>query len=92
MAAQGTFTTIDIPGAVSTDTYAINPRGDMVGLYVGADGRTHGFLLSEGEFTAFDVPGATDTFAFGISPRGDIVRPYVSADGHRHGYLLLQGP
>jgi len=50
-----TFTTIDYPGATSTQTWAINARGDIGGLYVSA-GVTHGFLLSGGNFTTIDFP------------------------------------
>jgi probable HAF family extracellular repeat protein len=73
VAAQGTFTTIDVPGATSTAALAINARGDIVGDYTTADGVVHGFLLRKGEFTTIDVPAATDTRAFGINARGDIV-------------------
>jgi hypothetical protein len=51
VAAQGTCTTIDVPGAVRTVANAINPRGDIVGRYDTADGVAHGFLLRGGEFT-----------------------------------------
>jgi probable HAF family extracellular repeat protein len=27
-------------------SYGINERGDVVGIYVGTDGQTHGFLLN----------------------------------------------
>lgn len=40
-----TLTTIDFPGASLTTALGINPRGNIVGLYVSA-GVTHGFLLS----------------------------------------------
>jgi len=73
VAAQGTFTTIDVPGAVRTVAIGINASGHIVGRYFSADGAVHGFLLRKGEFTTIDVPGATDTRAFGINPRGDIV-------------------
>src|SRR5229473_454452 len=63
----GAFTSIDFPGANYTDARGINPRGDIVGLYVGA-GVTHGFLLSGGEFASIDVPGASFTGPREISP------------------------
>jgi uncharacterized membrane protein len=87
VAAQETFTTIDVPGAVRTVATAINPQGDIVGRYDSADGRRHGFLLHKGEFTTIDVPGSTDTRAYAINPRGDIVGGYVSADGRGLGFL-----
>src|SRR2546426_1640139 len=84
------FTTIDFPGATSTQTWGINPRGDIVGFYVSA-GVTHGFLLSGGVFTTIDFPGATLNIANGINPRGDIVGSYVGAGGVTHGFLLSGG-
>ena len=53
-AIQFTFTTIDVPGATSTQAHGINPRGDIVGTYE-AGGIRHGFLLHEGAFTAIAV-------------------------------------
>lgn len=38
--------TIDFPGAVATGAYAINTRGDVVGPYVDANHKVHGFLRS----------------------------------------------
>jgi hypothetical protein len=49
LAAQGTFTTIDFPGATFTNVTGINPGGDIVGGYDSADGVGHGFLLSKGQ-------------------------------------------
>ena len=43
---DGTFSTIDYPGANATAATAINSRGDVVGGWVSADGIGHGFLLS----------------------------------------------
>jgi hypothetical protein len=65
----------------------INPRGDIVGDYVSADGRTHGYLLSGGQFTTIDFPGATFIIPWGINPRGDI----VGRVGVGHGFLLSGG-
>src|SRR5579864_8315012 len=32
--SRGQFTTLDVPGAVSTTAKGINPRGDIVGAYI----------------------------------------------------------
>jgi uncharacterized membrane protein len=42
----GEFTTIDLPGAVSTATLGINARGDIVGAYFNSTGGAHGFVLT----------------------------------------------
>jgi len=43
--SRGLLTTIDVPGAISTNAFGINERGDIVGVYEDAAG-LHGFLLS----------------------------------------------
>ena len=89
------FTTIDVPGASSTQALGINPKGNVVGAYGNATG-THGFLLRRREgdddgdndaFTTIDVPGASFTGAFGINPKGSVVGVYSNATG-THGFLL----
>src|SRR5262245_1774509 len=72
-AAAWSQTPINVPGARHTRPAGINSRGDIVGVYVTPDGRSHGFLLHDGEFTTIDVPGTVFTSAQGINPRGDIV-------------------
>lgn len=70
------FTPIEVPGARSTVAFGISPRGDIVGTYVDASSRSHGFLLRDGEFTTIDYPGAAGTDARGIGPNGEIVGGY----------------
>jgi probable HAF family extracellular repeat protein len=71
-AASFTFTTIDVPGAFSTEAFGINAAGQIVGTFDSATGQ-HGFLYSGGVFTPFDVPGASFTVAFGNNATGQIV-------------------
>jgi uncharacterized membrane protein len=89
-ADQWTFTSIDVPDAISTNARAISPTGEIVGIYTSADNKVHGFLLSQGQFTTIDVPDATATRALGINRLGEVVGNY-SADGRTHGFLLYQG-
>jgi len=92
------FTTIDVPGALSTSASGINARGDIVGGYTDRNGRSHGYLLRDGEFTTIDFPGAAGTVvagtdARGIGPSGEIVGTYtvVGEPGvNVHGYLLTK--
>jgi len=86
-----TFTTIDFPGATDTNCRAINPQGDIVGNYIGADGRFHGFLLKQGIFSQIDVPGALTTFVSGINPAGEMVGQYTPPDGRTHGFRFRAG-
>src|SRR2546422_145484 len=68
----GVFEWIDVPGAVGTRAFGLNPRGDIVGSYTDGTG-THGFVRSDGVLTTINYPGAATTEAWGINPRGDIV-------------------
>src|SRR5262249_51191067 len=96
--SQGSFTSIDFPGATSTlaptGVIGINPAGDkIVGYYTAADTAFHAFQLSQDTFTFFDFPGAISSCAFGINPAGDIVGLYCDtpggcASGLFHGFLL----
>lgn len=88
---EATFTTIDPPDATFTNSYDINSAGEIVGRYVSADGKTHGYVRSKkGEFTTIDFPGADFTVAPGINARGEIVGMYRLAGEmmtRRHGFL-----
>jgi uncharacterized membrane protein len=87
------FTAIDVPNAVFTSATGINPRGDIVGTYVDASQRSHGYVLRDGAFTTIDFPGAAGTDARGIGPSGEIVGNYWFAGEpavNIHGYLLTK--
>jgi len=45
---EGAFTTVDVPGAISTSLAAVNRRGDIVGSYQDAAGRRHGVVIPWG--------------------------------------------
>jgi hypothetical protein len=86
-----TFTSIDFPGATSTQAWGITLSGDIVGFYVSADKATHGFLLSRGQYSSIDFPGAAFTELNGISPRGDLIGDYaatLTGSGPHHGFVL----
>jgi probable HAF family extracellular repeat protein len=71
--AQGTYTQIDVPGALYTRCYGVNTKGDIVGEYEDGSGVEHGFLLSDGVFTNIDDPGWSETFPAGINDGGQVV-------------------
>jgi hypothetical protein len=104
-----TFVTVDAPCdtcpggiAVRTVLAAINPGGDIVGVYRDAARKTHGFLLSRGQFTPIEVPGALvgaegtlPTTARGISPSGDIAGQFTKSKRGlwlRPDYILVHVP
>jgi uncharacterized membrane protein len=85
--ADGTYTTIDVPGASYTNATGSNASGQVVGRYT-LDGVTHGYLLSGGQITSYDFPGATFTGATAISANGDILGRFQDAKMVFHGFLL----
>ena len=83
------YETIDVPGAVSTALQGINAGGDIVGLYAGANGRTHGFIRQNGIMTPIDYPGADNTDVRGIGSDGTVVGTYWNVGEEAaasHGY------
>jgi probable HAF family extracellular repeat protein len=86
---QGSYTTLDVPGASRTGASGINASGQIVGWYGDAVG-VHGFLLDQGSYTTLDVPGSTTgdwgTRASGINASGQIVGYYGDVAGI-HGFL-----
>jgi len=89
--SSGAFEPIEVPGAIGTRAFGINPRGDIVGSFTDAAG-THGYVLRIGVFTQIDYPGAATTEAWGINARGDVIGRYTRAGvpGIR-GFLLQSG-
>ena len=76
---KGEYTVIDYPGATSTNLYAINPAGQIVGGAY-SNGVFTSFLLEKGTYTSIDVPFGTQTAATGINPSGAIVGWYVDPE------------
>src|SRR5690348_16877218 len=71
--AQGTYTEIHVPGAITTECRGINARGDVVGTYEDTSAFYHGFLLSGGTYTTIDYSGGLETFLFGLNNFGQII-------------------
>jgi len=84
-AASYTFTTIDVPGSITTVADGINTAGQIVGRF--RDAGLHGFLKDGATFTTIDVPGAAFTEAHGINDRGQIVGFYGDGSGRADGFL-----
>ena len=79
--SDDTFTSIDFPGALFSQAFAININGVIVGDYAVASGTgngnsQHGYVLAAGTFTSIDFPGAAFTTARWINTQGDIVGTY----------------
>ncbi|HLJ91598.1 MAG TPA: hypothetical protein VKU02_00260 [Gemmataceae bacterium] len=87
------YSTLDVPGAIATDGYAINDAGQVVGIYSKAFDmrRVHGFLYSGGSYTLFDVPGSNSTIPYGINSTGQIVGAFQGASSFAQGFVLSGG-
>jgi probable HAF family extracellular repeat protein len=88
---QGSYTTLDVPGALYTYASGINASGQIVGTYYDAAKRIHGFLLDQGNYSTLDVPGSTWTQAHAINDSGQIVGSYSDGAG-QHGFLATPVP
>jgi probable HAF family extracellular repeat protein len=88
---NGSFTTIDVPGATFTEAYGINNRGQIVGDYGGSGGRIHAFLDDKGTFTTVDPPDSTYAVAYGINDFGQIVGNDLDSTGMGHAFLETNG-
>ena len=81
------FSTLEVPGALSTAGWDVNPSRVVVGVYTDAAGAIHGFEYDGRNFTRIDFPGAAVTRVFGINDRGDIVGNFVDSAGRTHGFV-----
>ena len=73
---NGTFTTIDVPGATMTEAYGINNAGQITGYYVNSSGTNIGFLDTNGTFSNVWVSGSSLTQPTGINNSGQITGRY----------------
>ena len=94
-APDGTFTTVDAPGAGTgpfqgTGPNGMNPAGAITGAVTDSTNATHGYLRAQdGTITSFDAPGAgpIGTVGFGINPAGVIAGIYGDASNVFHGFV-----
>lgn len=84
----GTFTTVDVPGADSTELLDMNDAGVIVGDFY--DSTLQGYVDNGGAFTTVDFPGAVASYATGINSGGDIVGYWFDGTTS-HGFLLSGG-
>jgi probable HAF family extracellular repeat protein len=81
------FSALEVPGALSTAAWDVNPSRVVVGVYADAAGATHGFQYDGRSFTRVDAPGAAITRIFGINDQGDVVGNFVDSAGRTHGFV-----
>ena len=91
---EGRYTQLQapFPDAWSTLPYAINTRGQIVGVYRGTvqGVQTRGFLYENGVFTKLAVPNADVTVAHGLNDHGQIVGRYCCRVPASYGAFLYE--
>ena len=86
---DGSIVIFDGPNSTSTQSTAINSKGQITGVYLDASNIYHGFLREKhGSMTTVDVPNASSTYPTGINPRGNITGWYSDATGV-HGFVYV---
>ncbi len=92
---DGSFKTIDYPGAVYTNLAAIAPNGTIVGFFQDTSNVYYGFLRSANgkQLTQFDDSNAgtganQGTLGYGINPAGTTMGIYIDASNVTHGFWL----
>ena len=85
---RGQIVSIDAPDAVPEGTAAngVNERGQIVGIYIGLDGGSHGFLADGSTFTTLDCPGGFRTSPWAINAAGQIAG-ICDVPGQRRGFV-----
>ena len=87
---SGTFSTIDVPGSMSTVLLGLNDNGFAVGDYIDGGGVMHGLLydLNNNTFQNIDDPfGIGTTTINGINDKEQLVGFYVNTDDNTIGLL-----
>jgi probable HAF family extracellular repeat protein len=83
----GKMSVLEVPGAIGTNSWDVNPSRVIVGVYTDAAGAIHGWEYDGRSFTRIDAPGASTTRVFGINDRGDLVGAFVDTAGRTHGFI-----
>ena len=91
--ANDEFTTVDVPGAIRTNAWKIDPQRIIVGGYTGADGKNHIFVLTDYGFTTVALPSTMGIPLEngGINASGDIASAYCDTapcTTTGHGFVL----
>jgi probable HAF family extracellular repeat protein len=85
---DGSFITLNVPGASTTQPEGINDSGQIVGSYEDIEGGLHAFIWSpgtsenpNGSFRTIDITGSLFTVATGINNAGQVIGQYGDSSG-----------
>lgn len=79
------LTTINVPGAFTSNVYGINDTGKISGSYYTTGNFGFIYDTNTSSFTYLNKAGATATWAYGINDAGTVVGNYTMG-GHDYGY------
>ena len=87
------FTTINIPGAISTGANGINNAGVIVGNYEDSSHAYHGYILDGSNLTTLDNPNGTNTTVDHCNLNGtlQVVGSYTNSAGKSVGFMYSNG-
>jgi uncharacterized membrane protein len=82
--SSGRYTELRVPGSANTQAFGINNRDEIVGSYLDAAGKTHGFSVTTPTmhpvFSTIDDPhGIGNTILNGVNDKGQVVGFYMDA-------------
>jgi len=84
------FRTVSLGNGTNTQALGVNNAGSVVGSFVDAAGKMHGFLWSAGQAHAVDVPGSAGTVVNGLNNRGQIVGFSMNAAKQTLGFVATR--
>ena len=87
--SNGSFTTINFPGADSTSVNGIAANGRLAGTYFTT--RSYAFFWSKGAFMTLDPPGALRSQGGFLNAQGDVVGTYRDSGNVRHCFIWSKG-
>jgi probable HAF family extracellular repeat protein len=88
----GTYTTIDVPGALWTFLDGIDNGGAVQGQIYNATYTAEGFVATSGGiFTIVNYPGPMMTAVVGINDRGDLCGGYWKTFGVNTAFVAMKG-
>ncbi len=90
-AYSATYTSFDVPGAISTVLYGINNQGALVGVYTDSTSSHAFFRSSSGVVTEIAYPGAKYTIVNKVNNNNAVVGEYADTAGANHGFIWNTG-
>jgi probable HAF family extracellular repeat protein len=86
LVSGGTYSTVDVPGAATTQANGINDAGAISGYSSTSGGATTGFVYAASSYMMFSVPGSNATNGWGLNNAGTL-SGYFGDSAGSHGFI-----